>query len=189
VSKHRLQCLRTIYYLLVSLVVLITGCHPSKTKINDKAQVILISIDALRSDHLTPFGYPRNTSPNIEKLVRDAQYYPNGYPNGCWTIPSHMSLLTGTLPSRHRMTKDWKSVQKKQYFKLNESLLNIGEVLKRFKPDLQTIKFAALPDEVGFGRGFDLNHRMDPLSEHKIHKFLEVLEKNRDNEFFIFIHT
>ena len=87
----------------------------SQKKVNDKIQIILISIDTLRGDHLTSAGYFRDTSPNLTRLIKDSTYYIKAYTNGCWTIPSHMSLLTGTLPSRHGLNVDWKSIQNGMY--------------------------------------------------------------------------
>lgn len=84
-----------------------------KKSVNEKKQIILISVDTLRGDHLSSYGYCRNTSPNLSKLIEDSIYFTNAYPNGCWTMPSHISLLTGTLPSRHVINEDWKSIQKK----------------------------------------------------------------------------
>ena len=134
---------------------LFINCH--KEKIIDKKQIILISIDTLRGDHLSSYGYFRNTSPHLSQLIKDSVYYPDAYPNGCWTMPSHMSLLTGTLPSRHGINKDWKTIHNKKYPRLNESLKTIAEILMPL--DIKTIKFAQLPNELGFKRGFEINMR------------------------------
>ena len=63
--------------------------------------VILISIDTLRSDHLGVYGYERNTSPNIDEFAKNAIVFENAYAQAPWTLPSHMSMLTGLYTSRH----------------------------------------------------------------------------------------
>jgi hypothetical protein len=184
---------RRLYFLLiimiVSVSVLFIGCN--KKKVTGKKQIILISIDTLRGDHLSSYGYSRDTSPNLSKLIEEAVYYPNAYPNGCWTMPSHVSLLTGTLPSRHGINKGWGTiVKRKKYPKINESVKNIAQVLKNHQKDIKTIKFAELPKELGFGNGFDKDRRIDPFFGNIIfNRLLKEIENNKENNFFFFIHT
>ena len=153
-----------------------------------KKQIILISVDTLRGDHITPYGYVRDTSPKLAKLVDDSVYYTHAYTNGCWTHPSHMSLLTGTLPSRHGINKPLGTIKNKKYQKLNESLKNIAEVLKT--RGVKTIKFAKLPNVLGFGNGFDINNVIDPfVADFTFNWFLKELENHKEKDFFFFIHT
>ncbi len=176
---------------LVIVTVLLTTVFSSncgKYKIPEKKQIILISIDTLRGDHLNSYGYFRETAPNLYKLIKDSVYYREAYPNGCWTMPSHMSLLTGTLPSRHGINKDWHSIRGRKYPKLNKSLKSMSEILKT--QNIATLKFAKLPGRLGFGRGFDKDSSDDPFSTNrKFFKLLQELENHKEKDFFFFIHT
>ena len=154
----------------------------------EKKQIILISIDTLRGDHITPHGYFRDTSPHLAQLVHDSVYYSNAYTNGCWTQPSHMSILTGTLPSRHCINKPLETVKDGKYQKLNESLKNCAEILKPC--GLKTLKFAKLPNVLGFGNGFDINNVVDPFqADWAFEWLLKELENHKEKDFFLFIHT
>lgn len=171
--------------LILFITLLLPNCNKGK-----KTQIILISIDTLRSDHLGASGYFRDTSPNLDKLIKDSTFYKSAYTNGCWTMPSHISLLTGTLPSRHGINKDWQSTHNKKYPKLNDSIKTISEILKSQDKTIKTVKFAALPDEMGFKRGFDINNRIDPLeNKNTFNKLLKELENHKNKGFFFFIHT
>jgi arylsulfatase A-like enzyme len=64
--------------------------------------VIVIVFDAWSAYHLSLYGYPRETVPNISKLADRAVVYHNHYAGGNFTTPGTASLLTGTLPWRHR---------------------------------------------------------------------------------------
>jgi arylsulfatase A-like enzyme len=175
---------------ILSASLLYIHCHKKDAarKIPGKKQIVLISVDALRADHLGFYGYARDTSPNLSGLVKDSVLYKNAYTNGCWTMPGHMSLLTGTLPSRHGINKDWTSIHNKKYPVLNENINSIAEILK--SKQINTIKFAKLPDELGFCRGFDNNTRADPFfKKEKWNKLLKELEDNKEKDFFLFIHT
>ncbi|MGD2093095.1 MAG: sulfatase-like hydrolase/transferase [Candidatus Aminicenantes bacterium] len=128
-----------IITIIVSVSVSFVGCN--KKKVTGKKQIILIGIDTLRGDHLSSYGYFRDTSPHLSQLIEDSVYYANAYPNGCWTMPSHVSLLTGTLPSRHGINKGWGSIVKnKKYPKPNESIKNIAQVLKNHQKNIKTVK-------------------------------------------------
>ena len=60
--------------------------------------VLLISIDTLRADHLGSYGYPRPTSPRLDQLAREGARFETAVAPTSWTLPSHMSLLTGLDP-------------------------------------------------------------------------------------------
>ncbi|MFX1453606.1 MAG: sulfatase, partial [Promethearchaeota archaeon] len=60
--------------------------------------VILITIDALRADHLKSYGYHRNTAPNIEKFAEKGCIFLNAITNGPETPTAFSSLFTSILP-------------------------------------------------------------------------------------------
>jgi arylsulfatase A-like enzyme/Tfp pilus assembly protein PilF len=66
-----------------------------------KAPVILISIDTLRSDHLPAYGYKQVETPAIDAFSRDAVLFERAYSHTPLTLPSHVSMLTGRLPTEH----------------------------------------------------------------------------------------
>ncbi|MEM7308073.1 MAG: sulfatase [Planctomycetota bacterium] len=63
--------------------------------------LILISIDTLRADRLGCYGYDRDTSPELDRFARDAVRFERSYASSSWTLPSHVTLLSGLLPSTH----------------------------------------------------------------------------------------
>jgi choline-sulfatase len=65
------------------------------------APVILISIDTLRADRLPIYGYRSGSTPQLEQFSRDAIVFDELYSHTPLTLPSHTSLLTGQLPTRH----------------------------------------------------------------------------------------
>lgn len=179
----------TVFLILTAFFLLLlfsTQCGRRKSVA--KTQVILLSIDTLRGDHISPYGYSRDTTPNLSELVNDSTYYSETYPNGCWTMPSHMSLLTGTYPSRHGIIQEWGFSVRKEYPQMNEKIQSIAEIFQHH--NVHTIKYANLPDELGFDRGYDVNKRFDPFfDEDKFRELLEELTKIRNDDFFFFVHT
>ena len=69
---------------------------------SDLPNVIILLFDAFSATHLALHGYPRNTTPNIDRFARNATVYHSHYAAGNFTIPGTASLLTGTYPWTHR---------------------------------------------------------------------------------------
>jgi hypothetical protein len=70
-------------------------------KSNSGNNIILISLDTLRADHLGCYGYTRETSPAIDALAEDSALFLNTYSSSPWTLPSHVSLLTSLNGLKH----------------------------------------------------------------------------------------
>jgi len=63
--------------------------------------IILITMDTVRADHLSCYGYQRLTTPNLDRLSKEAILYRNAYAASSWTLSSHASIFTGMYPSKH----------------------------------------------------------------------------------------
>src|SRR5207244_150951 len=63
--------------------------------------VILVSLDTTRADHLSTYGYGRETSPHLTAFAADALLFTQAPSPAAWTLPAHASLFTGMYPSRH----------------------------------------------------------------------------------------
>lgn len=64
-----------------------------------RPNVVLISLDTLRADHLGCYGYTRPTSPNLDRFASLGIRFSNCRAQAPWTLPSHMSLFTSMLPT------------------------------------------------------------------------------------------
>ncbi len=67
-------------------------------RVKDKYNIVLITIDALRYDHCGFNGYPRDVTPRIDRLAREAAVFDNVYATGPCTPPSFCSMFTATYP-------------------------------------------------------------------------------------------
>lgn len=67
-----------------------------------KPNVIVIVFDAWSQRHVSLYGYPRPTMPNLEQFAEQATVYHNHYSAGTFTVPGTSSLLTGMYPWSHR---------------------------------------------------------------------------------------
>jgi arylsulfatase A-like enzyme len=104
-----------------------SGDAPSATA---RTPVILISLDTLRADHLTPYGYDRPTSPALARFARQAVRFDAAHAHATATLPSHLSLLTSLLPPQIGITRPGENdTQARTRLRLPEAALTLAEVL------------------------------------------------------------
>jgi arylsulfatase A-like enzyme len=72
-----------------------------KTNLQNRPNILLISIDSLRADHLSLYGYKRETTPFLSELAFDGLIFENAFAASNWTGASVSSLLTGLYPISH----------------------------------------------------------------------------------------
>jgi arylsulfatase A-like enzyme len=64
--------------------------------------VLLITLDTLRADHLSAYGYQRPSTPNLDRFAADGVLFERAFAAASWTLPSHASIMTGRSPAEHR---------------------------------------------------------------------------------------
>ncbi len=60
--------------------------------------VVFIVWDTVRADHLSLYGYPVETTPELDRWAATARVF-DCTAVSCWTVPSHASMFTGLFPS------------------------------------------------------------------------------------------
>jgi choline-sulfatase len=63
-----------------------------------RTNVLLITVDTVRADHLGYYGYRSIATPNIDQLAREGIWFERAYAQVPLTLPSHAVILTGTYP-------------------------------------------------------------------------------------------
>lgn len=108
--------------------------------------VIVIIVDTLRADHLSSYGYERNTSPFMDRLAAEGVRFETAIAPSSWTQPSHASLLTGRYTYEHQA----------ELTPLDDTYPTIGEVMQA--NGYRTAGFSAntlfFTRRQGHGRGF-----------------------------------
>ncbi len=90
------------------LAVMVAGCTPGPVAPGDPAlpDVVLVSIDTLRADHVGSYGYERDTTPFIDSLASRGLRWEHARSPSPWTLPAHVTLLSGALPHHHLAVED-----------------------------------------------------------------------------------
>lgn len=162
----------------------LAGCsgHP-----DPKANVILISIDTLRADHLGCYGYDRDTSPFFDALAETGVLFEHAIAQAPGTLPSHMSIFTGLFPREHDVFPP-DDVLSTEIRTLPEILRDAGFRTGGFTEG------GYVAGRFGFSRGFqqfdDSVRKINTDIEDVFQRGVDFLHTINDGErFFLFLHT
>ncbi|MFC6799891.1 sulfatase-like hydrolase/transferase [Haladaptatus sp. DYSN1] len=123
--------------------------------------VIIYVLDALRADHLSCYGYTRETTPNIDALAAEGFRYENCFSPATWTKPVSASILTGAYPPVHGM-RTREDTFDADITRLSELLSDVGFDTGGFST------MGNVSKSIGYGRGFD--QYLDLYKDEKIVK-------------------
>jgi len=159
--------------ILVGLILVIAGLSfdrylhgipglPKQPKINqpatvEKPNIVLLTIDAQRADHLGFYGYQKDISPNIDKIGEQGVVFEQMYANAPWTLPSLASMFSSRLPTELKISVDNLSFGEiERTNKLTSQVETIAERMQTFGYNTQAIFTNELLSAArGFNQGFD----------------------------------
>jgi arylsulfatase A-like enzyme len=155
-----------------------------------RPNVVLISLDTLRADHLGSYGYPGPVSPNLDRLAAEGVLFTDAVTLVNWTLPSHATMLTGVDPCVHGFRGARSGPIPRG---LPPGVVPIAEILRRrgwitaaFTEDGYVIPSV-------FQRGFEefsaSNRPHDGRIEDTVALASAWLRRHAGDEFFLFLHT
>ena len=145
--------------------------------------LILISIDTVRADHLGSYGYERPTSPILDAYAESGALFLNCTSPSSWTVPAHLSIFTGLEPATHG------SVYYPEPGRLNENFDTMAKIFTR--NGFRTAAFTGggfCGDRHGIEIGFEHFQSLGPRFENNIPGAIEWLDRTSDAPFFLFFH-
>ncbi|MHC5184089.1 MAG: sulfatase-like hydrolase/transferase, partial [Planctomycetota bacterium] len=155
--------------------------------------IVLISMDTTRSDFLSCYGYPRQTTPNIDALASEGFLFSNTISPQPFTLPAHCSMLTGTVPPYH-------GVLDNRDYKLGDENDVLSEILKtRGFTTAGFVSSFVLDSQFGLNQGFDVYD--DPFDTAQVShegaerrgdettdRAIQWLDEKRGRKNFVFLH-
>jgi arylsulfatase A-like enzyme len=167
--------------------------------------LLVVSIDTLRADHTTPYGYGRDTTPGLSALAAQGTRFAVAYAPTPLTAPSHATLFTGQYPGSHGLLKNGVD--------LDARMRTLAEMLGEHGYQTAAVVSSFVLDaRFGFDQGFDTylddfsiegatdkvetwkNHAVeggfDTRADDTTRRALRWLWVDRDAErpFFLFVH-
>lgn len=153
--------------------------------------LLLISMDTLRADHLGCYDYPKPTSPHIDALAARGTRFAEAFSTSAWTAPAHASLFTARYPTQLGIVR-YKQLSAVDKVRPEERTL--AEVLADEGYDTRAFTGGGfVSSDLGFGQGF-AHYANAPAHEQDLKYHLEAtlkwLKTRRDQErpFFLFLH-
>ena len=149
------------WLLVLSLIAMFVGCSDappaSETVVEDSEtaslgpprHLILITVDTLRADHLGSWGYPRDTSPNLDTLLQSGIVFERAIAQWPKTGPSFASMFTSRYPYVSGITH-------RAAVRLPEESLTLPEFFKEQGfVTLGVSSNGVLSSRLGWSAGFD----------------------------------
>ncbi len=162
----------------------------------DRPNVILITLDTTRADHLGCYGYRHATSPNIDALARGGVLFTQAASPAPLTLPAHSSILTGMYPTYHGVRVNGNTA-------LSQAQHTLAEVFSEKGYDTGAFIGAFVLDgRWGLNQGFDVYDDRFDLKKYKhldlgtvqrpgnevMDAALDWLEGHKQDPFLAWIH-
>jgi arylsulfatase A-like enzyme/Flp pilus assembly protein TadD len=132
---------------------------PGATRPRERLNLLLVTLDTARADHLGSYGYARARTPHLDRLAAEGVRFETVSTTAPITLPAHASLFTGLNPTRH-------GVRNNGNFYLPEHVPSLTPVLQQ--QGYRTAAFVSsfiLDRRYGLARGFDsYDDRMEGAS-------------------------
>jgi arylsulfatase A-like enzyme len=159
------------------------GC--SKRGRGNRYNVVLISIDTLRADHVSCYGYKHATTPNIDRLAGQGHLFSNAYTTIPSTLPAHASLFSSLYPRQLATRRNGEKTPAKATT-LAETLESAGYATAAF------VSTSIMNARYGLDQGFqtynDVGKQTTRTAEETLAKATIWLENHKDESFFLFVH-
>lgn len=165
--------------LLVTLAAVAVQCGGSHKPLN----VIILGVDTLRPDHLSCYGYQRQTSPNIDRLAANGVLFLHNASQSSWTLPSFASLLTSLYPHQHGASTGLNQIRT-EFPTLGSILIDRGYATGAL------VNSRVLNPELKLDRGFEFYSAPGPvprLADEDTRQALAWIDQQK-KPFFFFVH-
>jgi arylsulfatase A-like enzyme/cytochrome c-type biogenesis protein CcmH/NrfG len=185
-------CRQRVFPLTVSVLLAALSAFATDSSTN----VVVITIDTLRADHVRCYGYKQIRTPNIDALAADSARFARAYTAVPVTLPSHTVIFTGTYPMLS-------GIHDFAANKLGPTQPTLASVLKEHGyATAAVIGSAVLDSRFGLNRGFDFYYDhfdFNRLQESNLEEMerpgnlvadltLDWLSKNSGKKFFLWMH-
>jgi arylsulfatase A-like enzyme len=147
--------------------------------------IIVISLDTLRADHLGAYGYDKDTSPVLDAFAEESWVFDNAFAVAPFTMPTHASMFTGLYPDEHG------AGHTAPFAPLGPGPATLAEILSA--AGYRTLAFTGggiLSDRNGFDRGFTRwTNRTRATLDSMLPSVYAALDESDDTPTFLFLHT
>ena len=92
---------RIFIIVVLCLIGITAGVLVAAQRHREIKHIVLISLDTTRADHLSCYGYPKNTTPHIDALATHATRFEHVVSTAPMTLPAHSTMFTGMIPPAH----------------------------------------------------------------------------------------
>ncbi|MCJ7643243.1 MAG: sulfatase-like hydrolase/transferase, partial [Candidatus Aminicenantes bacterium] len=177
-----------IYFFIISL-----GRNRVALPGTPSYNILLITLDTTRADHLGCYGYKPAKTPNLDRLAQEGIRFARVYCPAPLTLPSHASIMTGLYPVTHGVRNNGHD--------LPSGIRTLAEILKgRSYSTAAFVSSFSMDSRFGLDRGFDVyddtfqsespfkTQNAERRAKETFARFSRWLEINGKDKFFGWVH-
>lgn len=159
--------------LLVILISIFTSIFTKRKDLN----IVLVTIETTRADHLSCYGYSRKTTPHLDALAEEGVRFTNLFVQRSVTLPSLTSIMTSRYPVNHFVRRNGDII--------HPSVTQLAQILKKNKYSCGAfLTYTYYADWKGFDRKYAASADDVKITT----AALDWIKEPRQNPFFLWIH-
>ena len=191
--KRKWQLLISLIILCLVLSILFLSCNFSpRTQAIELDGAVFILLDTVRADHLSCYGYSRETSPNLSQLAKEGVLFEQTVSYSPWTLPSVANIfsskqLTQDIFNQRLNQSVVESITKAGY--ATAAFTEGGYVSRHFGFDLGFSEYSEGKGKVHIQSSNSIDNEHAGGIEKTFQMAQKWLSDNRHKKFFLFIHT
>jgi len=149
--------------------------------------VVIVLIDTLRADHITPYAKTRVRTPALQRFASEGVVFEHAQSQESWTKPAVATLLSGLYPDSH----DTKTMEAR----LPESVTILPEIFRDQGIRTGTVLANGyVSDKFGFNQGWEhyanfIREERPTQAEHVLGAAIEWIRGHKDDRFFLYVQT
>ncbi|MBN1356706.1 sulfatase [bacterium] len=165
----------------------------SAVNASGKPNIVIVTADTLRADHLSCYGYPHDISPSIDELARKGTLFEDAVTVIGKTCPAFVSLFTSRFPPE--------TGARRNGIRMRQDMATLAEILKRegYRTGAIVSNWTLRDKLCGLKRGFDYydesftRHRHTLMRKEKpaeivTRNAVEILGRLSSDDFFLWVH-
>lgn len=193
IRNDRLFLFSLLFFAFVSACLLPSASGAARTAEEPELNVLLITIDTLRADRVSCYGFRHLPTPNMDRIAKNGVVFTRAFSHNPTTLPSHTNIMLGLTPLYHGVRENTNFVAREEFLTLAEYLKSMGYATGAF------IGGYPLHSRFGLAQGFDVYD--EEYEKVKFQKFSagerkaeEVMEKalgwldRQESKWFCWIH-
>jgi len=178
-----------------ALAAALTSCNAGRQP--NRPDIVLVVVDSMRPDHLTPLGYGLETAPFLAEMSKEGTVFRTAYSTSSWSAPAVASLITSLYPVQHGVHLGLLATETLQAVDPAVTLNRVPDGVKTMAEALREAGYSTwgvsddvnVGPEMGFDQGFERFEHMREMGAQRVDAVVEswASEMRGSRPYFLYV--